>query len=111
MSSASTPPRTVTVDDWAVLPEDVRSELVQGALIEEEMPSFVHEILVAWLTEVLRVWGRTRRVRVVGSGLKFGLDQITGRIPDLSVFLPEARRPPAAGVVRTPPSIAIEVVS
>lgn len=110
MSSATTH-RTLTVDDWAELPEDVRGELEAGSLIEEEMPTLVHEILVAWLSEVLRVWGKTRRARVVGSGLKFGLDQSTGRMPDLSVFLPAAKRPPASGVVRTPPSIAIEVVS
>jgi hypothetical protein len=36
----------MTVDQWADLPEDLEGELIDGALVEEEMPSVpVHGIV------------------------------------------------------------------
>ena len=60
--AAAMPERTtMTLEDWAALDEDVEGELVDGVLEEEEMPSFLHEIVVAWLIQTLGNWARRRR--------------------------------------------------
>ncbi len=101
--------RLLTTEEWADLPEDDEGELVDGLLVEEEMPSFVHETVVTWLTFLLRSWlGKTGFVG--GSGSKLAVAPRRGRIPDATVYLP-GNRPPARGVVRTPPDIVVEVVS
>jgi Uma2 family endonuclease len=56
-------------------------------------------------------WCRAHGARVVSSGLKYALAGDTGRMPDLSIFLHGTARPPARGAARTPPSIAVEIVS
>src|SRR6185436_17281420 len=49
---------------------------------------------------------------VLGSGVKYAIRPDRGRKPDLAVYLhAETRRPPARGLVRVPPDIAVEVVS
>jgi len=103
--------RPLTVEEWERLPEDEPGELVLGVLVEEEVPTYIHETTLAWLMGILLPWARTRGARVVGSGLKYIVSVATGRMPDLSVFLVGAARPPARGAVRTPPSIAVEIVS
>jgi Uma2 family endonuclease len=100
---------TMTLDEWYALEEDAEGELVDGVLVEEEVPSFAHEAVVAWLVQVLGAWlGESGWV--FGSEGKFGVAPRRGRKPDVSVFL-AGRRPPARGLARTPPDIAIEVVS
>lgn len=84
---------------------------MRGTLVETEKPSYLHEVALAWLMELLLVWCRAHGVRVVGSGLRYVLTKDTGRSPDLSVFLAGSPRPPSRGAVRTPPSIAVEIVS
>lgn len=103
--------RRLSLAEWERLPEDDTGELVRGVVVEEEMPSYVHEAALVWLMGTLLPWCRENQARVVGSGLKYALAGDTGRMPDLSVFLRGAARPPAHGAARTPPSIAVEVVS
>ena len=104
-------PRRMSLDDWERLPEDEPGELVAGILVEEEVPSYVHEATLVWLMGVVLPWSRVHGARVVGSGLKYVLPNETGRLPDLSIFLQGTPRPPAHGAARTPPSIAVEIVS
>jgi Uma2 family endonuclease len=101
----------MTLEAWASLPEDEPGELVDGLLIEEEMTNVVHEAVLARLTYLLMGWAGAHGARVFGSGLKFAVRNDRGRIPDLTVFLASAKRPPLEGPIRVPPSIAIEVVS
>jgi Uma2 family endonuclease len=103
--------RRLSLAEWERLPEDDTGELVRGVLVEEETPSYVHEAALVWLMGTLLPWCRANEARVVGSGLEYALGGDTGRMPDLSVFLRGAARPPAHGAGRTPPSIAVEVVS
>ncbi|MCX4240093.1 Uma2 family endonuclease [Paraliomyxa miuraensis] len=107
----ASPARPMRLEDWERLPEDEPGELVGGVLVEEEVPSYVHEATVVWLMGLMLPWCRQNGARVIGSGLKFVLPNESGRLPDLSLFLRGAPRPPAHGAARTPPSIAVEVVS
>jgi Uma2 family endonuclease len=98
----------LTLDEWRDLPEDVPGELVDGRLVEEEMPDPLHEVIVAWLARIVGNW--TDEAIVLGSETRFALSSTHGRKPDLTVYL-GGRRPPARGVVDVPPDIAVEVVS
>lgn len=99
------------IEQWARLDEEHGGELASGVLVEQEMPSYIHEATLTWLLELLLGWGRAQGARVVGSGLRYALTEDTGRSPDLSVFLAGTPRPPTRGIVHTPPSIMVEVVS
>lgn len=102
--------RRMTLDEWANLPDDEEGELVDGWLVEEEVPDFLHEAIVAWLLEHLTPWARARGGIAGGSDAKFAVASNRGRKPDVTVFLPR-RLPPARGLVRVPPEIAVEIVS
>lgn len=92
--------------------QDEGGELVDGWLVEEEMPDFIHETVVVFLIELFRVWLRSNpRGFVAGSEAKYGVLPTRGRKPDVSVFLPGSRKPPARGLVRVPPDIMVEVVT
>src|SRR5262245_45023688 len=106
-----TPARRMSLHEWEHLPEDDGTELVGGLLEDEEVPGYVHEAAVVWLMGALLPWCRAHGARVVGSGLKYALTEDTGRMPDLSIFFHGTVRPPARGVARTPPSVAVEIVS
>jgi Uma2 family endonuclease len=96
-------------EEWEALGEDVEGELVDGVLVEEEMPSSVHEILVPVLSRLLLEWADAHGA-VVGNSPKFLLRTGRGRIPDMFVFF-SGRRPRARGAVRIPPDVMIEIVS
>lgn len=100
----------MTLEEWAALPEDVEGELVDGVLVEEEVPDYTHEAVVVWLLVVLRDHFRARGGDAVGSGLKLGVTPRRGRIGDVVAYA-RGRRPPARGVVRVPPDVIVEVVS
>lgn len=101
----------ITLEEWCALDEEERGEFVDGALVEEEVPGTVHEVVIAWLIFVLRGRRPSKRTLVLPSGPKLVVSNRRGRIPDVVVYLEAAERPPASGVTRTPPSIVVEVVS
>lgn len=103
--------RPMTIEQWAALDEDVEGELVDGRLVEEEVPDAPHEVVVMWLTAVLLAYLQQRNGRLLGSESKFALSQRRGRKPDLSVYLSRAQKLPRTGPLRVPPDIVIEVVS
>jgi Uma2 family endonuclease len=96
---------------WAALPEDEPGELVDGMLVEEEVPDLTHETAVAWLLASIRVWALARGGFAFGSEAKYALPRNRGRKPDLSVFLPGRPPPPRRGAVAVPPDLCVEVVS
>jgi Uma2 family endonuclease len=101
----------MTLEEWAALDEEVEGELVDGILEEEEKPSFLHEIVVAWLIHTLHTWARRRRGLVASSETKIAVGPRRGRKPDVSVYL-RGRVPPLAdALVRVPPHVAVEVAS
>jgi Uma2 family endonuclease len=104
-------PVEMTLAEWAAMPEDEPGELVDGRLVEEEVPDLHHEIFVAWFVRVLGNWLAGRGGFAFGSEGKFAVAPRRGRKPDVTMYLPGGKRPPARGVVRVPPDVAIEVVS
>jgi Uma2 family endonuclease len=105
------PTAELSLDEWFDLPEDQPGELVDGRLEEEEVPDCLHELLVSLLIQILGPWTTPRGGLVLASGAKFAVGARRGRKPDLTVYLPGSRRPPARGLIRVPPDIAIEIVS
>jgi Uma2 family endonuclease len=104
--------RRMTLAEWADLPEDEPGELVDGRLEEEEMPNYRHESIVSWLIAFFAAWIFPRAGNVTGSDTKFAVSTTRGRKPDLSVYLPGSAIPSSeASLVRSPPSIAVEVLS
>src|SRR5205814_9896277 len=110
MSAAVTPQVRLSLEEWAALDEDVRGELVDGVLEEEEMPSIVHEAVVFWLLMVLGPYHRARGGLVFASGVKLAVRPERGRLADVVCFAPGSA-PEKHGIVRGPPEIAVEVVT
>ncbi len=103
--------RTMTLEEWADLDEDVEGELVDGLLEEEEMPTYLHELVVMWLAVMLREWAIKRDGFVTGSEIKIAVGPRRGRKPDVSVFLGAARPKLLDTLVRVAPHLVVEVVS
>ncbi|MEM1180879.1 MAG: Uma2 family endonuclease [Acidobacteriota bacterium] len=101
----------LSISDWAALPDSVRGELVGGRLVEEELPDYVHELLVGWLIHVFGGWAFPRGGLVAGSDAKFAVGPDRGRKPDLTVYFPGSPKPPRRGPVNVPPDVAVEVIS
>ena len=101
----------MSLAEWAALSEDDEGELVDGLLVEEEVPEPEHEVIISWLIGALRLWVIQRGGFVFGSELKLAVRARRGRKPDLSVYLPDGPVPRRRGVVRVPPGIIVEVIS
>lgn len=101
----------MTVAEWMALPEDDEGELVDGQLVDEEVPEPDHEAIVSWLIGALRLWVIQRGGFVFGSELRLAVRPRRGRKPDLSVYLPGDPAPRRWGAVHVPPGIVVEVLS
>jgi Uma2 family endonuclease len=101
----------MTIEQWADMDEDEPGELVDGQLVEEEVPDYTHETVVAWLVVMIGGWLLAHGGRVAASDAKFAVSSKGGRKPDVSIYLPGSPPPPSHGVVRVPPDIMIEVIS
>lgn len=102
----------ITLEAWAELDENAPGELVDGHVVEEEVPSVLHEAVVAWFIRVLSTWAVRRGGWVLGSRHKLGLAPGLGRKPDVSMYLAGTRLPAKRTTLsRTPPTVVIEVSS
>src|SRR5262245_20395788 len=110
-TAASERPKLMTLEEWAALDDDVEGELVDGMLEEEEMPSILHEIVVAWLFAALRSWARARGGFVLGSDTKVAVGLRRGRKPDLTLFLPGKMPGLEDRLVRVTPHLVAEITS
>jgi len=104
-------PPEVSLEEWAAMDEDEPGELVDGQIVEEEVPDFDHEAIVMWLAAAFFNWLIARGGFVFPSDAKFAVGPKRGRKPDVSVYLPGSAVPPRRGVARVPPDIMIEVIS
>ena len=101
----------LTVEAWGGIGRDVPGEFVDGHLEDEESPDFVHELVTMALGHAVREWIVPQCGFVFAANAKFAVARNRGRKPDLSVFFPGTRRPPATGVCTTPPDVMIEVIT
>lgn len=99
-----------SVREWLAQPDEARGELVGGQLVEEEMPDYIHELVVAWFIETLRAWARPRGGFVAGSEVKFVLGPGLGRKADVSM-IEGGQRPPRRGPLTESPELMVEVLS
>lgn len=100
----------LTLEEWMALAEDVPGEFIDGRLVEEEVPDYLHEVLVAWLARVLGNWAEQTGALVGASDAKFMLSAARGRKADLTVYF-AGRCPPPRGAITIPPDLAVEIVS
>lgn len=99
--------------DFIALDEDDLRELIDGELVEVEVPGFVHERVVMRLGLFLGLWAREHRADVVASGYKVRISDVRGVMPDLQLYR-EGRSPEGdqdAGLVVGCPDLVVEVVS
>jgi Uma2 family endonuclease len=102
----------MSLGEWAGLDPDIEGELVDGVLEPEEMPSVVHETIVAHILASLRAWLVPRGGFAVGSELKLAVSPRRGRKADVVAYLPGAARPSGRDkLIRVPPSLVVEVIT
>lgn len=108
------PPAPVTWRDFVALPDDDRRELIDGALVEVEVPTFLHEWIVSRLLIALDAWLTQRGGFALGSGYKVRISQVQAFMPDVQIF----RRTPARfpgrfdqGLSEGAPDLVVEVIS
>ena len=106
----------VTWEQFVALPDDDRRELIDGQLVEVEVPDPSHEIIVAALCFFLFRWARRRKAgRVLASGYKVRIAKYRGVMPDVQFFRTDN---PAYGtqlnfaaLQKGRPDLAIEIIS
>ena len=111
-SSAASAP--YTWDDFIALEEDDPRELIDGELVEVEVPGSKHEEIVATLCFFLRTWVEAGHGgRVLASGYKVRISDRRGVMPDVQYYRRgnEALVGQDAGLVRGRPDLVVEIVS
>jgi Uma2 family endonuclease len=108
-----TRPGPYTWGDFIALGEDDPRELLDGYLVEIEMPTRTHERIVAVLIALLTHWGWSRNAgEVLASGYKIRIDDRRGTMPDVQFYrrgnLPRGQE---KGLERGRPDLAVEVIS
>jgi Uma2 family endonuclease len=103
-----------TWDDFVALDEDDLRELIDGELVEVEVPTGKHEEIVARLCFFLTAWTEGGHGgRVMASGYKVRVSERRGVMPDVQLYR-EGNGPARdqdAGLVRGHPDLVIEIVS
>jgi Uma2 family endonuclease len=103
-----------TWEEFVLLQEDDLRELIDGELVEVEVPKRRHERLVMVIGGALRAWARERLAgQVLGSGYKIRITEKRGVMPDVQFFR-SGNIPPAhqeEGLTEGHPDLVVEVVS
>jgi Uma2 family endonuclease len=113
-SHSSATSASYTWDDFIALEEDDLRELIDGELVEVEVPNWQHEGIVAMLCFFLTGWARAGHGgRAIASGYKVRISERRGVMPDVQFY---ARGNDAAsgqenGLVTGCPDLVVEVVS
>ncbi len=113
MPEASTTAGPYTWDDFVALEEDDLRELIDGELVEVEVPRGTHERVVAMLIANLVTWAREHGGRVLASGYKIRVSDRRGAMPDVQFYARgnDASVEQEDGLVVGRPDLVVEVVS
>jgi Uma2 family endonuclease len=107
----------VTWDEFVALPDDDRRELIDGVLVEVEVPNHEHEHVVARLCQLLWNWADAHdpSATVLASGYKVRITKHRGIMPDVQVFKSNNRAmtDPKMEIAlhEGRPDLAIEIIS
>ena len=103
-----------TWDDFVALDEDDPRELIDGQLIEVEVPTDVHEYIVWRLCAFLAAWAVPRKAGIgFASGYKVRITDRRGVMPDVQFYRAGNRAAGRTrlGLVSGHPDLAVEIVS
>ncbi|HKH43962.1 MAG TPA: Uma2 family endonuclease [Thermoanaerobaculia bacterium] len=108
-----TQPGPYTWREFIELGEDDPRELLDGHLVEIEVPTRTHERIVALLIATLSHWGLSRNAgEVLASGYKIRIDDRRGTMPDVQFYrrgnLPRGQE---KGLEQGRPDLVVEVIS
>lgn len=102
----------LTWTDFLALPDDDRRELVDGKLMELEMPTWLHEHIVGRLVFFLTLWALDRGATVLPSGYKVRIHARKAFIPDVQLYLKDnPHRGQEQGLAEGRPDLVVEVIS
>lgn len=79
-------PARTSWDEFVALAEGDRRELLDGVLVETEVPGRDHEFVVVRLSRHLDIWAEQNGCRVLGSGYKLRVSEHRGVMPDIQVL-------------------------
>jgi Uma2 family endonuclease len=115
MTSRSSAARaSFTWDDFVALEEDDLRELIDGELVEVEVPTESHEHIVVRICTALTVWSDAGHGgRALASGYKVRISDRRGVLPDVQFYRDgnESSREQQSGLVEGHPDVVVEVVS
>src|SRR5215472_9453535 len=103
-----------TWDDFIALDEDDLRELIDGELVEVEVPTGKHERIVMLLGHFLSTWADAGHGgEAMGSGYKVRISERRGVMPDVQFYRRgnRAAREQDAGLARGCPDLVVEIVS
>jgi Uma2 family endonuclease len=106
--------RESTWEDFiAIEDEDDLRELVDGELVELEVPTYLHEAIIGTFVMFLGLWARERKTgRALPSGYKVRISKKRGFMPDVQFYRcdnPSKRG--MKGLAEGHPDLVIEVMS
>lgn len=104
----------VTWADYIALPDDDRRELIDGVLVEVEVPTYLHEHIIGQLIGLLFVWSQTHGGSILGSGYKVRISADRAFMPDLQFYRVEKVAMAARqqqGLAEGRPDLVVEVIS
>ena len=114
MSEATASVGSHTWDDFVALGEDDLRELIDGELVEVEVPTKLHEYIVWLLSGYLWSWALPRKAGFgVVSGFKVRISDKRGVMPDLQFFRSgnPASKGDTVGLTSGHPDLAVEIIS
>jgi Uma2 family endonuclease len=102
-----------TWDDFVALPDDDRRELIDGELVEVEVPRRGHERIVGRLVYYLIGWTMRHGGEVLPSGYKIRVSETRGVMPDVQLFRAgnEPDESQELGLVDGRPDLVVEIIS
>jgi Uma2 family endonuclease len=110
----TTPAAGFTWDDFVAPDDEDRRELIDGELVEVEVPTWKHEDVVAMLCYFLTAWSMAGHGgRALASGYKVRISERRGVMPDVQFYRRgnDAPRGQEHGLVEGRPDLVVEVVS